>query len=442
MTAALHGSGSQPATEALCRLPGEARIETLGNGLTVCLLVNPQAPTVTSALWYRAGTRDEEPGHGGTAHFLEHMMFKGSSGYAPGEIDRRTQALGGSNNAFTSHDATVYYFNFAHDRFEEALRIEADRMAGVSLDDAEVDSERQVILEEISMYESDPWDALDQRVQARLFGRHPYGAPVLGTREELTETGRETLAGFHRRFYRTDNAVLILAGDVDESALATVEAHFGDLPPGAAERPSHPSAELPTSMARVERRMGEVPRMILMLPAPAAGEEDHAAVVLLSSALGDGRASRLQRALVDEGELCSALSAVVSRNLDTGYLAISAELVPGVEPARVEEVLFDQLEAVRRDVLPPVELERARRVHLADWVFDHERIHQQALAAGFGVAFFDLEHAERELRRTLALSAEEVQAAARRWLDPERGAVLGWSLPRGSESEGDRLAAG
>src|SRR5207244_7983610 len=120
-----------------------------------------QAPLVASVLYYRVGTRDEPAGRGGVAHFLEHMMFKGSARFGPGEIDRRTQALGGINNAFTSHDSTAYYFNFAADRWTEALTIEADRMAGLTLNPDEVASERQVILEEIAMYASEPWDALE-----------------------------------------------------------------------------------------------------------------------------------------------------------------------------------------------------------------------------------------------------------------------------------------
>ena len=115
-------------------LPGLPVVERLANGLTVCLLTNRQAPVVTTALWYRAGSRDEPAGQGGVAHFLEHLMFKGSRRYGAGEIDRLTQALGGANNAFTSHDATAYHFNFARDRWHEVLAIEADRMAGLTFD--------------------------------------------------------------------------------------------------------------------------------------------------------------------------------------------------------------------------------------------------------------------------------------------------------------------
>src|SRR4029079_14238781 len=170
---------------AVPRLPGKVRLERLANGLTVCLLEHALTPIVTSALWYRSGTRDEDPSQAGIAHFLEHMMFKGAALYPAGAIDHRTQALGGRNNASTSHDATVYYFSFAADRWQEALRIEADRMAGLLLDPAQVDSERQVIVEEIAMYQDDPWDALEVAVHAGLYDGHPYGRPVLGTEASL-----------------------------------------------------------------------------------------------------------------------------------------------------------------------------------------------------------------------------------------------------------------
>lgn len=415
---------------SLAALPGEARIERLANGLTVCVLHNPQAPLVTTALWYRAGTRDEPAGHGGLAHFLEHMMFKGSARYAPGQIDRRTQALGGSNNAFTSYDATAYYFNFARDRWEEALAVEADRMAGLTLDEAEVASERQVILEEIAMYEADPWDALERRVHERLFGDHPYGRPVLGTAPELRATGAGELAGFHRDLYRPDNAVLVVAGDVEGSALATVEASLGALPAGARPRPGHPAARLPGELVRLERRQGELARMLLALPAPAACDPDYPAMRMLAALLGHGRTSRLQRSLVDEGQICSWVSVDVTEAQEPGVLAVAAEVVPGTEPARVEAEALARITELAETPPTRQEIERAGHMLLADWVLGHEKIHHQALAAGFGLALFeDLEHAEHQLRSLLALGPEDVLAAARRWLRPESGAVLGWSLP-------------
>jgi zinc protease len=417
--------------EVIPALPGTPRLERLANGLTVCLVENHQAPIVTSALFYRAGTRDEPAGHGGVAHFLEHMMFKGSARYGPGEIDRRTQALGGVNNAFTSHDATGYYFNFASDRWTEALEIEADRMVALTLDPEQVASERQVILEEIAMYDSEPWDALETEVQAHLFPSHPYGRPVLGTKEELIATGPEDLALFHRSLYRPDNGILVVAGDVGASALDEVERVLGGLPAGSDHHRLDPATPVtPTSLVRIERRKGEVARLLLSIPAPPGSHPDHPVLKLLVTLLAGGRASLLQRALVDEGQLCAWIAAELSESLDASQITVAAEVVPGVEPERVEAEVLRLLAEVLTSPPSEEEIERARQIATADWVFGHERVHQQALSAGLALAIFDLEHLDRHLRGLMEADDDRLLEVASRYLRPERGGVLGWSLPR------------
>jgi zinc protease len=356
------------------------------------------------------------------------MMFKGSPAYGPGVIDRRTQALGGSNNAYTSHDATVYYFKLAARVWREALAIEADRMAALTLDPQHVASERQVILEEVAMYESDPWDALEQAVSEALYGTHPYGRPVLGTREELLATGGDELAAFHRAFYRPDNAALVVAGAVAEGDLAAVEATLGALARGAAPRPPLPPWQAPGDLVRVERRHGEVPRLLLALPAPPADHPDHALLRVLVTTLADGRTSRLRRDLVEEEERCLFVDADVSAAVGPGSLTVEAELHEGVDPREVEVTVMEHLRALAAAPLEEAELARARVALLADWVFGNEQAHQQALSLGYGLTLYDEGHAERSLAAGLAASAEELQAAAGRWLLPERG-VVGWALP-------------
>jgi zinc protease len=424
------------APPRLRSLPGQLRLERLANGLTVCLLANPQAPVVTSALFYRTGTRDEPVGHGGVAHFLEHMMFKGSTRYGAGEIDRLTQSLGGVNNAFTSHDSTAYYFNFAADRWTAALAIEADRMANLTLDPDQVASERQVILEEIAMYESEPWDALEMAVHERLFGAHAYGKPVLGSREDLQATGPEALRDFHQRFYRPDNAVLVVAGDIGkdngEDALAAVEREMGSLPAGAQPRRGFtpPSSTLPTSVERLVRRKGEVARMLLALPAPHGSHPDHAPLRLAATVLAGGRTSRLQHTLVEEEQLCVWVTADVSEGMDASMFTVAAEVVPGIEPDRVEDRVLELLEDLRHNPPGEEELARCRQMAAADWVFGHEKVHQQGLSVGLAMTLFDLEHLDRHMERLLETSQERLLEVAELYLRPERGAVMGWSLPK------------
>jgi zinc protease len=155
------------------------RVRRLGGGLTVALVQRRQAPVVSTVVCYRAGAAEERTQLAGLAHFLEHMMFKGSAGYGPGEVDRVTQSRGGFNNAYTGQDATLYQFSFGSDRWQEALDIEADRMAGLLLAPDQIEAERQVILEELGMLADDPWDALELKLLEAFYGDHPYGRPSL-----------------------------------------------------------------------------------------------------------------------------------------------------------------------------------------------------------------------------------------------------------------------
>ncbi|MEM9293371.1 MAG: pitrilysin family protein [Acidobacteriota bacterium] len=419
-------------------LPGERQHHRLSNGLRVALVHNPQAPVVTCALWYRAGTRDEGPQEGGAAHFLEHMMFKGSRRFGPGVVDRRTQAHGGTNNAFTSHEATAYYFSFARDRWPLALEIEADRMEALTLDPDETASERQVVLEEIAMYEGEPWDALEMKVQSELYGDHPYGKPVLGTRESLGTLGPEELRAFHRRHYRPGNAVLVVAGDLEAGhryALERVEQTFGAIEAGAASAP-FPQAAAPAlgEWRRVERRRGETARLILAARVPGVLEggdvrPSYAALQLASTVLSGGRASRLQRRLVDEGQLCSWVSSHLTEGAETATFSVSLEVLPGVSPARVEEELFAVLQELASGPPGERELERARRVQLADWVFANERIHQQAMTLGFDLILFQEDHGRRLTAASLASTPQALSAAMAEAVDPRSGGIIGWSLP-------------
>ena len=407
---------------------GSVSVSRLSNGLTVAVMESKHAPIASTVLWFRVGAADEPRASGGIAHFLEHMMFKGSSSFGPGEVDRLTQAMGGSNNAFTGHDSTAYYFQFASDCWWHALDIEADRMGGLALDPVELEHERQVILEEISMYRSDPWDALERQVQALLFGDHPYGRPVLGTPGELLATSDTDLRDFHRRYYSPDNAVLVVAGDVGEGALERVEEAFEGV--GAPTNPRRAGGPPPPAgrLRRVQRRQGDVARMVWSTPAPVWGDVIHAPLRLLLQLLCEGRSSLLQRALVEEGQLCSWVSGELSSNLQPGSMSVAVELLPGVEPQRVEEEVF-RLLAGALEALPGArELERAKRTYEADWVFAHERVHQRALTVASALALFDLDFPQSYMQSVLSSTAEEVLAAGQQCLRLDRG-VLGWSLP-------------
>lgn len=407
--------------------PGRLRAERLSNGLQVLLSENVDSPVVTVALTYRVGARDDPSGSSGLAHFLEHMMFKGSGRYPAGEVDRLTLAHGGENNAFTGHDASTYFFSFARDRWTDALRIEADRMSHLLLDRREVESERAVILEEIAMYQADPWDALDRAVQLALYGDHPYGRPVLGTVGDVGAITVETLEALHQERYRPDGAVLVMAGGVGDEAIDLAAELFGPLGGGTAPRVDPGAPQPPDSLTRVELTRGDVTRLLLALPACAATDADFPSLRLLAAVLGAGRASRLNRRLVDGGEMCVWTTASTIESELPGSLGIAAELLPGVDPNLVEAAVLEELEDLRETVLENEDLERARRVLLADFIFDHERVQQQALTLSQSTALFTTDYAATQLEALEALDAGELREAARRYLDPAEGCVLGWA---------------
>ncbi|MGE0641638.1 MAG: M16 family metallopeptidase [Thermoanaerobaculia bacterium] len=401
------------------------------NGFELVLLPNSQAPIVTSVLVYRAGGRDESAGASGAAHFLEHMMFKGSGRFGPGEIDRRTQALGGVNNAFTSHDQTAYYFAFAADRWQEALEIERDRMTSLTLDPAEIASERQVILEELAMYRDDPWDDLELAVQSELYAGHPYAVPVLGREEDLERMDRDALMAFYRSYYDPANALLVVSGELDGTVRRAVEEAFASLPGTSTGRPLPPLLAPVTGERRVERVVpgAEVNRMLVALPAPAPDHADFPGVRMLSCLLGSGRSSRLHREFVDVGQRCLSADCALAEMDFASHFVFSFELLPGVDPEEIEARLDTILQGLRDEAPGEEELERARRVHLADWVFQLERIHQQAIHAALAAAQGDILLPERQLAAAMAAEPGALRLLAERYLDPRRGVVRGLSRP-------------
>ena len=203
----------------------------LDNGLQVVVITNRRAPIVTHMVWYKVGAADEAAGESGNAHFLEHLMFKGTKTLAPGEFSRIIAKNGGRENAFTGHDFTGYHQTVARDRLEIVMKYEADRMANLVLTDEVVLPERDVILEERrSRVDNDPGSKLQEMVRATLFLNHPYRIPVIGWEHEINELSTETALGFYKRWYAPNNAILVVAGDVTAAEVRPLaEKYYGKV---------------------------------------------------------------------------------------------------------------------------------------------------------------------------------------------------------------------
>ncbi len=412
----------------------EHRVTTLDNGLEVIVAPDHHAPVVATALFYPFGTRHEpDHAHGG-AHFLEHMMFKGSTRWPPGEIDRQTEARGGDNNAYTTHDGTVYWFQFGSEQWETALAIEADRMRALTLDPGEVERERRVIVEEIGMYEDDPWDALDAGSAARLFSGSAYGRPILGTRESLAAIDGSVLSDLYRAWYQPAGSILVIAGDVPDDVVDRVRARFAQVEGRVPPRP-RPAGVGPVQASRIELRRGHVARLQVSWRLPAALPERQKFLVQLGvGAIAEGRLSRLQRLFVEDAPLATWLSGETRIQEGDGAVVVALELVPGVEPEEVEKRLFDALSSLEQRPLVAAELERARRQAIVDRAYGLERAYQRAVALGTAALSFDLGWLERLHRTTLEAKAEEVSAALTGVFQSENGPIVAWA----HAAEGDQ----
>ena len=406
----------------------------LSNGMRVLLAERHSDPVVAVLIFYRVGARNETEREAGVSHFLEHMMFKGTERFGKGEVDRVTTELGGQNNAFTGYDHTAYWFELASDRWERALDIEADRMQHLSLDPREFDSEREVVLEELSMGEDDPWRVLAKHVETAVFPHHPYGRPIIGFPESLRSMTPEDMRDYYRRFYHPGNAVLVVAGDIDpKRALREVKARFAALPAG----PKHEEADsfrLPTLQPAGEVRLattGDDPgrRLIVAWPTvPVGTDEDYALDVLLT-VLASGRTSRLWRGLVLDRPLATSISASNDTRVEGGAFWIFAECAQGVEPSELEAALDAELERVARERVTAAELKRAKTLIKASEAFDGETVSDLAEELGEWAVDSDWRLAFDGGARHAQVTAEEVRAVAERLLSRERR-VVGWCLPR------------
>src|SRR5271170_6235348 len=205
----------------------------LDNGLTVVVIPDHRAPVVTHMIWYRNGSADDPPGKSGIAHFLEHLMFKGTATHAKGAFSEAIAEIGGQENAFTGNDYTAYYQRVAKEHLGAMMAFEADRMTGLVLTDEIVAPEREVVMEERRMHcDADPSAQLGEAVQAALFTHHPYGTPIIGWGHEIEGLGREDALAYYERFYTPENAILVLAGDIDEKeGRRLAELHYGKIRP-------------------------------------------------------------------------------------------------------------------------------------------------------------------------------------------------------------------
>ncbi len=386
-------------------------------------------PVVATTMGYTVGSRDERTGETGLSHFLEHMMFKGTARYAKGEIDRLTSVLGGSNNASTSQDVTLYYFALAADRWQCALEIEASRMTGCTLDPDEFAAEKNVVLEEMAMGEDDPWSRLYHAVEAEAYRVHTYRHPIIGWRQDVEGVSVDAMRAFYERHYGPNRAFLVVVGDVAaKETIGQVERLFGALPPSAAPRDevnAEPAPGGPRLCIEHFFAQTDVVRIAICMPTCRMDEDDDYALEVAGHVLGGAKSSRLYRRLVLEDQLATMVSVFNETRLDPGLFSVAIELRSGVDPAAAERVVEEEFDRLRRRGPTVGELRQAhtqlRAAHLfeAETVLDlAQRIARYEAAAVGGSAAMD-----RAAERCALVGKAEVKAVLARYAERRRWTV-------------------
>lgn len=402
----------------------------LANGLDVVVIPDRRAPVVTHMIWYRTGSADDPMGKSGIAHFLEHLMFKGTAAFPDGAFSKRIADAGGQENAFTSYDYTAYFQRVAKAQLPAMMEMEADRMTGLILTDAVVAPERDVVLEERRMrVEGDPGQQLGEALMGSLYMHHPYGRPIIGFMHEIEGLGREDALAYYRRSYAPANATLLVAGDVEpQEVFALAERSYGRIAPGEAlpqrqrvkEPPPVAARRVSVADAKVEQPLLQRYYLAPSINTGAPGSSE--ALEVLARVLGGGTTSRLYRALVmNDGPAASVGAHYSALALDDSRFGLYAAPRGDIPLDAVEEALDRELGRVIEEGVAPAELKRAQTRLVASLVYAQDS--QYALAMQYGAALtvgVDAQTIAARPARLEAVTAEAVQQAATQVLQLRR----------------------
>ncbi len=409
----------------------------LENGMEVVVIPDHRVPVVTHMVWYRVGSADEPRGKSGIAHFLEHLMFKGTETIPPGEFSKTVARNGGRDNAFTSYDFTAYFQRVAKDRLALVMEMEADRMTNLVLSDEVVLPERSVILEERNQRtDNEPLSLLAERVSAALYVHHPYRIPIIGWKHEIEELDREDALAFYKQHYAPNNAILVVAGDITADELRPLaEKFYGTIKAGEIEPrvrvidpPKITSQRVVLKDARAKQ--ARVTQQLIVPSYTTAEEGEAEAIEILSQVLGGGTTSRMyQEVVVGKKLAASAGTWYQSEALNDGKFGVFAVPRSGVDIQDVEDALIQSVDKFLEEGITEEELERAKNTLVADAIYARDS--QQSMAYFIGITVTTGLTVEDFLAwpdRISAVTAEQVNEVARKYLVQDR-AVTGILLP-------------
>ncbi len=425
--------GFDPATvKAAAALFDDVRVETLDNGLKVYLKAVPGSPVVTTMVAYKVGSSDENLDHTGLSHYLEHLMFKGTDKIKPRDIDRITLRNGGANNAYTAEDYTIFHFDFAADRWEAGLEIEADRMRNLRIDkDHEFEQEKENVVSELEKDEDEPWDLEQKTILPLLFGpKAPYGHPIIGEREHVRKATAEVIKSHYDKWYHPNNASLVIVGGIDpDKTLAKVKKLFGPIPKEKLpERKPVVEVKRDKPVIHEMESKFEVPRLYMGYNTVASNHPDNAALTVIDALLSGGKTSRLYTKLVEGDQVATLVNTSNSTGRYPGWFAVQVELYPDKDRAAVEKTVLAELKRLQDEPVSAAELRRAQQNILASTVFARESVHGLADSIAQGVTTNDLDYMKKYLPSILAVTTKDVQRVAKEYLNANTRVTL-WSLP-------------
>ncbi len=411
---------------------------TLSNGLEFIVIPYGEVPAVTHIVWYKVGAKDERPGKTGVAHFLEHLMFKGTVNLKPGEFSEIVARLGGNENAITSQDYTVYFQNIARQHLERVMELEADRMRHLNFDDTSFKNEQQVVLEErSSRIENSPRARLMEQMNAALFGAHPYGHPVIGWRPEITALTPEDARQFYGTWYAPNNAVVVVAGNITARELKPLaEKYYGALPssiPPSGNKPTVPEVSAPHTIQMSHEAVIE-PEWIRSYIAPSAAQGDtdlSLPLSVLAYVLGGSETSRLYQELaVTQGVIIDA--ATFYDPVAAEHTSFMLHVFPKttVSPTKLDQSIEGVITNIKEHGITHEELERAKSLLRANVIFSRDSFQEMAFMYGKAlVAGLPISYVERFTDRIDSVTAEQVKKAASEILIRERS-VTGLLVPQ------------
>lgn len=397
----------------------------LDNGLTAIVWENHATEIVTLQAWAKVGSRDETDDLNGGAHFVEHMLFKGTQRRKVGQIDEEVEGLGGILNASTSWDFTFFYIVAASRFFDRILDIQSDALMHSTFDSDELDRERKVVIEELNRRDDTPPTRTFDMLYTTAYTTHPYRRPVGGTRAVIQRMTRDQLFEFYRTHYVPANLTIVGVGDVNaDEALAKIRKAYAAWRASAPARAPAPP-ELPFTAVRRSELEQDVRVAYLRMGwiGPSVRDRDLYAMDVLSYAIGQGRASRLAQRIRDQQRLVQDINASFPTTLDPSLLQIFAVVEPQ-DLAKAEQAILAEVAAVRDEGISEGELQRAKTLLEGNDIVATHTTQGMATNLGYYATISDVEFALTYLQRIREVTREDVQRVARRFLDPQRYAIV------------------